>query len=83
MKEFWTKTMAELYVSQGHLNDALEIYEYLLAKDPGNTEIKSRIEQLTGQDVGIYKNRRKISALKTWLEQVKERAALHGSGRNS
>ena len=75
--------MAELYISQGHLKDALEIYDYLLAKDPENQEIKSRIDLLISQNEEVSKNRKKILALQSWLKQVKDRAAFYESRGNS
>jgi len=42
-----TETMAELYLKQGHQQDALRVYQALLAQRPSDAKLKSRVEQLT------------------------------------
>ena len=42
-----TETMAELYLKQGHQQDALRVYQALLAQRPNDPKLKSRIEQLS------------------------------------
>ncbi len=44
-----TVTIAELYVSQGFPERALEIYRELLATDPGNEDLKSRLTAVEGE----------------------------------
>jgi len=41
-----TKTMAELYLQQGHLQEAYEIYKALAEKDPFDPEIQERVNEL-------------------------------------
>jgi len=41
-----TATLAELYVSQGHLDKALAIYQQLLATDPTNRQFRAKCEEL-------------------------------------
>lgn len=41
-----TGTLAELYVKQGFINKALEIYRSILADDPGNRAASTRIAEL-------------------------------------
>ena len=43
-----TETMAELYLRQGHQEDALRVYKALLAKRPADTRLRGRVEALTG-----------------------------------
>lgn len=43
---FVTSTMAELYVQQGHLESALEIYQQLAAQKPGDAEVAARVQAL-------------------------------------
>ena len=45
-----TATMADLHVQQGLYDQAREIYSQLLEKDPGNAELKGKLEALEGQD---------------------------------
>jgi len=46
MERMVTKTMAELYLQQGHLQEAYEIYQALAEKDPFNFEIQERLSEL-------------------------------------
>ena len=42
-----TETMAELYLRQGHQEDALRVYQALLAQRPGDRRLRARVEALT------------------------------------
>jgi tetratricopeptide (TPR) repeat protein len=42
-----TETMAELYLKQGHQQDALRVYQALLAQRPTDAKLKAKVEQLT------------------------------------
>ncbi|HEY6090556.1 MAG TPA: tetratricopeptide repeat protein [Gemmatimonadales bacterium] len=42
-----TETMAELYLRQGHSQDALRVYQALLAQRPGDAKLKSKVDQLS------------------------------------
>lgn len=41
-----TATIAELYLSQGFAEKALDIFRELLASDPGNDELRQRVEEV-------------------------------------
>ena len=41
-----TATLAELYVSQGHLDRAVKVYRQLVASNPNNPQLQSRLEEL-------------------------------------
>ncbi|HVH08948.1 MAG TPA: tetratricopeptide repeat protein [Gemmatimonadales bacterium] len=43
-----TETMAELYLRQGHADDALRVYQALLAQRPGDARLQARVARLTG-----------------------------------
>ena len=43
-----TETMAELYLRQGHQEDALRVYQALLAKRPTDARLRGRVESLVG-----------------------------------
>lgn len=43
-----TETMAELYLKQGHHQDALRVYKALLAQRPNDARLKAKVEQLSG-----------------------------------
>jgi len=42
-----TETMAELYLKQGHPQDALRVYQALLAQRPNDARLKSKVEKLS------------------------------------
>lgn len=42
----YTATMAEIYISQGLVSRAIEIYTVLLDRDPENEHIRSRLQEL-------------------------------------
>ena len=46
MEPVATKTLAEIYLRQGHLQEAFEIYKTLAEKDPSDQEIQSKVEEL-------------------------------------
>jgi hypothetical protein len=46
MDKFTTKTLAEVYIQQGYLQEAYEIFETLAEKDPSDPEIQKRVEEL-------------------------------------
>jgi tetratricopeptide (TPR) repeat protein len=46
-----TITMADLYAKQGLVDEARDIYEDILARDPNNTSVRAKLEALNGDDV--------------------------------
>ena len=76
-----TKTLAEVYLQQGYLKEAYEIFKALSEKDPSNIEIRKRLNEL-GQMLShsspfIYSSGLsaddKISLLKRWLHNIQKR----------
>jgi predicted Zn-dependent protease len=76
-----TKTLAEIYLQQGYLKEAYEIFKALSEKDPSNIEIRKRLNEL-GQMLShsspfIYSSDfsadEKISLLKRWLHNIRKR----------
>lgn len=62
-----TITMADLYARQGLIDDARHIYENILARDPGNAEVRGKLDGLTP------KVNTKVSRLEQWLAKVSRR----------
>jgi tetratricopeptide (TPR) repeat protein len=67
-----TITMADLYVRQGLLEDARHIYENILARDPGNAEVRGKLEAITPRV------NPKVVALERWLAKVARREVGRG-----
>ncbi len=78
----WTKTLAELYLNQGHPEKALEIYYEILKREPSNREIREAINDLKGkmahpsqphfidppQD---FTKKERIKTLQKWLDNIR------------
>ncbi|HEU4988395.1 MAG TPA: tetratricopeptide repeat protein [Gemmatimonadaceae bacterium] len=45
---FATETMAELYRSQGHFDEALRVYRQLLSQKPGDAVLQAKVAELEG-----------------------------------
>jgi len=41
-----TKTLAEIYLQQGHLQEAYEIYKALAESDPFDQEVQKKVDEL-------------------------------------
>ena len=76
-----TKTLAAMYLEQGHLQEAYEIYRILAEKDPFDAEIEKRLEELReklesspplGSSSPLSKEE-KIDHLKKWLANIRKR----------
>ncbi len=74
-----TKTLAELYLQQGHLYDALEIYLQLSEKDPFDLEVQKKILELKeklslSSDLPLPPSKEeRILLLKKWLSNIRRR----------
>jgi predicted Zn-dependent protease len=64
-----TLTMADLYARQGLVHEAQHIYENILARDPGNEDVRAKLEAITSRV------NPKIDKLERWLEKVSRKEA--------
>ena len=64
-----TSTLAEIYIRQGHLDKAREVYEKLLSKDSGNALYKGRISLLETDTL----ERKRLRTLTQLLKKLEER----------
>lgn len=64
-----SSTLAEIYILQGHLDKAREIYERLLSKDEGNSLYRSRLALLSQQTPGV----KRLKLLSSLLKKIEER----------
>jgi hypothetical protein len=46
MDRLVTKTLAEIYLQQGHLEEAYSLFKTLSERDPEDVELKNRLEEL-------------------------------------
>jgi tetratricopeptide (TPR) repeat protein len=56
-------TLAEIYLEQGYLEKAINIYDQLLLKDPGNEDYKTKLASLKK----TFKEKNKSSLFKRIL----------------
>jgi tetratricopeptide (TPR) repeat protein len=76
-----TKTLAEIYLQQGHLQEAYEIFRALSEQDPSNIEIREQLNELgrklSPASPSVYEpvpsTEQKIHLLKRWLDNIRKR----------
>jgi polyhydroxyalkanoate synthesis regulator phasin len=80
MDRIITKTLGEIYLQQGHFQEAYEIFKALSEKDPFNAEIQKRLNELSkklGLSSAIQRpvrsNEEKIRFLERWLANIQKR----------
>lgn len=76
-REFFTITLAELYIKQGHLQDAEIILEEIIRKEPQNTQALAMLDELkvplisqSPENNEFSKTGNLIKALYLWLKNV-------------
>ncbi len=78
LEAFYTPTMAELFVHQGHIDMAYEIYSGLLKKYPTNPVYKERLQDLSlllqnsQTKEQPEKQRQVIDELERWITKIKK-----------
>ncbi len=72
MNRMTTKTLAEIYLQQGHLQEAYDILKSLAKQDPANLEVQTRLKELSEKlESPITATvEERISALKAWLSAI-------------
>jgi tetratricopeptide (TPR) repeat protein len=81
MDQMFTKTLAEIYIQQGHLEKAYEIFKALLEKNPSDLELQERLNELSEKSTHsptwvnppIHSKEEKIRLLERWLANIRER----------
>ena len=75
MDRMTTKTLAEIYLKQGHFREAYDILKSLAEQDPANLEIQTRLkelrEKLESPPPPAVEER--IATLKAWLSAIQAR----------
>jgi predicted Zn-dependent protease len=81
MDRLLTRTLAEIYLQQGHLQEAYSIFKVLSEKNPEDTELQNRLRDLE-QKLGALSSQdrpggsaveKKIQTLEKWLLKIQER----------
>jgi len=83
MERLATRTLAEIYLQQGHHQEAYEIFKALLEKDPSNKELQDKLRELKEKLTLPPSNPRlspskeeKIRLLEKWLTNIRERRRI-------
>jgi hypothetical protein len=80
MDHMATKTLAEIYLRQGHLQEAYDMFKALAEKDPSDPEIQKRMQELREKlhpsppsDFPYpLSNEEKILHLEKWLANIRK-----------
>ncbi|MEK6725303.1 MAG: tetratricopeptide repeat protein [Deltaproteobacteria bacterium] len=80
-KEITTETIADLYIKQGYFDKAIDIYQTLYDADPGNDDIKRKLDELKKQlsgvsDQGAEVKRPEEELVVRWAESTGQGAEL-------
>ncbi len=79
MDRMTTKTLAEIYLKQGHFQKAYEIFKALAQKDPLNREIQERLKELETKLNSpnyfqpLQSTEEKVRYLEKWLANIRKR----------
>ena len=81
MDRLLTKTLAEIYLQQGHLQEALSIFKALSEKNPADTELQDRVRELEERLENLPSRDRsadsemdkKKQTLEKWLSNIRDR----------
>ena len=75
-----TITMADLYAKQGLVDEARDIYEDILARDPDNASVRAKLEALSEpapqpeeEEIPVSVPTTRIARLEGWLAKVSRR----------
>jgi len=74
-----TKTLAEIYLKQGHLQEAFQMFKVLAERDPANQEFQERLRDLkqklesSSVPEEALSMEEKIDALENWLRNIRRR----------
>lgn len=86
-QEFFTITLAQLYIKQGHLQDAEIILEEVIKKEPQNAQALSMLDELKASLVSqssankiFFEHDNIIKILYSWLGNI-ERLKINAAGK--
>jgi hypothetical protein len=81
MEQIKTKTMAEIYLKQGHLQEALDIFKTLAEKNPSDQEVREKLRILNlriglispPSPSSVLSREERIEFLERWLAHIQSR----------
>jgi tetratricopeptide (TPR) repeat protein len=73
MEPMATKTLAEIYLQQGHFQEAYEIYKALAESDPFDQEVQKKVDELREKLHPSPPSREeRIHHLERWLANIQK-----------
>ncbi len=83
MDRLITKTLAEIYLQQGHLEEAYSIFKTLSEKNPADEELQRRVRELEEKLLAVTPQvqpvkpalEKKRRTLERWLTNIRDRRA--------
>jgi tetratricopeptide (TPR) repeat protein len=85
--EFFTMTLAELYIKQGHLQMAKEVLAEIIKREPGNNNAKAKLDSVKAtmsskRDMNDEHDHSTnlVETLSCWLENI-DRLSVHAAGK--
>ena len=80
MDRIMSKTLAEIYLQQGHLQEAYEMFKILAEKDPSDPEVQRKVNELREKlhpspphSPSPLSKEEKIRHLEKWLAHIRRR----------
>jgi tetratricopeptide (TPR) repeat protein len=87
-KNFFTVTMAQLYIKQGHVQDAEIILEEIIKKEPDNGQALSMLDKIRASRISQPEDEKEpfnranlINILSSWLKNI-ERLKLNAAAKS-
>jgi hypothetical protein len=86
-----TATLAEIHFNQGHIQEAIDIYEEVVAENPEDEPSRKRLKELKNMKVADaamedkefdnlrQKKERLIATLESWLNKIRESSKMLAS----
>jgi len=81
MDRLYTKTLAEIYLQQGHLQEAYSIFKILSGKNPEDAELQDRVRELEEKLGSLPSHEQPVDPaaekkkqnLEKWLAKIRDR----------
>jgi hypothetical protein len=75
--DFYTVTLADLYIKQGHLKMAAEVLQDIISKEPANIQARAKLDTVKAAialksiaDIEATTSGELVNILSSWLENV-------------
>ncbi len=74
MDRLVTKTLAEIYLQQGHFEKAYSLFKTLSERNPEDVELRNRLKELEEKArLSRSSVSKKVQNLEKWLNNIRER----------